>query len=97
MNTKANETKKKLSDWEALIAPIPKIAVPVEFIKHIVFYYPGNKEVVLELNKVDTELIETWIEANYADSQKISMIVDIKKVKSFIEPVTKNFFEEHFS
>lgn len=88
-----------LKAWETLIGPIPKLAVPVEFIKQIVFYYSNNEEIVLDVSEVQDDLketVENWIETNYANSKKISMVVDIQKVRKFIEPITKEFLGTFF-
>ena len=88
----------ELQKWEALIEPIPKTAIPIEFIKQIVFYYPNNEEVVIDLSMITTELkstLESWIEENYAKTNKISMIVDVAKIQAFIEPITTAFLDDY--
>ena len=85
--------------WQALIDPIPKLAVPVDFIKQIVFYYPGDKEIVLDVSDVTEDIRDTfedWVEANYANAKKISLVVDVEKVRKFVEPITKDFLESYF-
>jgi len=86
-------------EWESLLDPIPKLAVPVDFIKQIVFYYPGDKEIVLDVSEVTDDIRETfedWVEANYVNAKKISLVVDVEKVRKFIEPITKDFLDSYF-
>jgi hypothetical protein len=100
MQRKYKDSFEATNDWKSLIDPIPKLAVPVEFIKHIVFHYPNGKEIVLDLTDIDDnfrDTLEGWVETHHRNAEKISMVVDIKKVQAFIEPMTQEFLNGYFS
>lgn len=84
--------------WQDLINPLPKSAVPVDFIKQIIFYYPDG-EIVLDLSELGTDSrdkIEHWVSENLDKSNRVRMIVDVEKIKSYIEPITSDFLNGFF-
>jgi hypothetical protein len=86
-------------DWEEMLSAIPKTFLPVEFIKQIVFHYADKDDIVLDMQMLTTDLRETlemWMDERSGDSEKVSMIVDVNKVRKYIEPITSDFLNAYF-
>lgn len=86
-------------DWEEMLSNIPKTFLPVEFIKQIVFHYPNKDDIVLDMQFLTTDIRETlemWMDERSNDSEKVSMVVDVEKVKEYIEQITSDFLDAYF-
>lgn len=88
-----------LQEWADLIEPIPKMAVPIEFVKQIIIG-TADGEIVLDTESITSDelanAIDKWIEINHAAANKVSMVVDIEQVRAFIEPITEKYLNKYF-